>query len=47
MLVILLHTAYLAAWLFNLMPPAGQMVLALAAYAGYLIRRQRQRGAAR
>ena len=37
MLVILLHTAYLAAWLFNLMPPAGQMVLALAAYAVYVI----------
>jgi 3-vinyl bacteriochlorophyllide hydratase len=37
MLVILLHTAYLAAWLFDLILPAGQMILALAAYAAYVI----------
>jgi 3-vinyl bacteriochlorophyllide hydratase len=37
MLVILLHTAYLAAWLFDLISPASQMVLALAAYTVYVI----------
>ena len=37
MLVIALHTAYLAAWLFNLASPANQMLLALAAYAAYVI----------
>jgi 3-vinyl bacteriochlorophyllide hydratase len=37
MLVIALHTAYLVAWLFGLTSPAGQMALALAAYAAYVI----------
>jgi 3-vinyl bacteriochlorophyllide hydratase len=37
MLVIALHTAYLAAWLFDLIPPASQMLLALAAYAVYVV----------
>ena len=37
MLVIALHTAYLVAWLFGLTSPAGQMGLALAAYAAYVI----------
>ena len=37
MLVIALHTAYLVAWLFGLTTPAGQMALALAAYAAYVI----------
>lgn len=37
MLVIALHTAYLLAWLFNLVPPATQMLIALAAYAAYVI----------
>lgn len=36
-LVLALHTAYLAAWLFELLDPRGQMLLALAAYAAYLI----------
>jgi 3-vinyl bacteriochlorophyllide hydratase len=37
MLVIALHTAYLASWLFALLPPQEQMLLALAAYATYVI----------
>ena len=37
MLVIALHTAYLAALLFDLASPRGQMLLALAAYAAYAI----------
>ena len=35
--VIALHTAYLACWLFDLLPDRGQMWLALAAYAAYLV----------
>jgi 3-vinyl bacteriochlorophyllide hydratase len=35
--VIALHTAYLAALLGGLMDPAGQMLLALAAYAAYAV----------
>jgi 3-vinyl bacteriochlorophyllide hydratase len=35
--VILLHTAYLAALLTEALPPAGQMGIALAAYAIYVI----------
>ncbi|MGD8643004.1 MAG: 2-vinyl bacteriochlorophyllide hydratase [Chromatiales bacterium] len=35
MLVLALHTAYLAAWLFDLLEPRAQMGLALAAYATY------------
>jgi 3-vinyl bacteriochlorophyllide hydratase len=37
MLVILLHTAYLLAWLLELASPRAQMWLALAAYASYLV----------
>ncbi len=37
MLVIALHTAYLAAWLFSLATPQTQMLLALAAYASYVV----------
>jgi 3-vinyl bacteriochlorophyllide hydratase len=37
MLVLALHTAYLAAWRFDLLDPQGQMFLALAAYASYLV----------
>jgi 3-vinyl bacteriochlorophyllide hydratase len=37
MVVIALHTAYLACWLFDLLPDRGQMWLALAAYAAYLV----------
>jgi 3-vinyl bacteriochlorophyllide hydratase len=37
MLVLALHTAYLAAILFGLLSPHGQMLLALAAYATYVI----------
>jgi 3-vinyl bacteriochlorophyllide hydratase len=37
MAVIALHTAYLASWLFDLASPAGQMTIALAAYATYVI----------
>ncbi len=37
MLVIALHTAYLATWLFDLLPPREQMLLALAAYVAYVI----------
>ena len=37
MLVLALHTAYLAAWLFGLLNARGQMLLALAAYTAYVI----------
>lgn len=37
MLVLALHTAYLAAVFFELLGPQGQMILALAAYATYVI----------
>ncbi len=37
MLVIALHTAYLAAWLFEFLSVREQMLLALAAYAAYAI----------
>ncbi len=37
MLVLALHTAYLAALAFGLLGPAGLMYLALAAYAAYVI----------
>jgi 3-vinyl bacteriochlorophyllide hydratase len=37
MLVLALHTAYLAAWWFAWLDPQGQMLLALAAYASYVI----------
>jgi 3-vinyl bacteriochlorophyllide hydratase len=37
MLVIGAHTAYLLALFFGLLPPRGLMLLALAAYAAYLI----------
>ncbi|MQX34952.1 2-vinyl bacteriochlorophyllide hydratase [Roseospira navarrensis] len=37
MLVLALHTAYLVALFLNLLPPQGLMVLALAAYATYVI----------
>jgi 3-vinyl bacteriochlorophyllide hydratase len=37
MLVLALHTAYLSAWLFDLLDPRGQMLLALAAYAAYVL----------
>ncbi len=37
MLVIALHTAYLASWMFDLLPADGQIWLALAAYASYLV----------
>ncbi len=37
MLVIALHTAYLATWMFDLVPPREQMLLALAAYVTYVI----------
>jgi 3-vinyl bacteriochlorophyllide hydratase len=37
MLVIFLHTAYVLAWLFDLMAPQGQMWLAVAAYAAYVV----------
>ena len=35
--VIALHTAYVAALIWGLMPPAALMALALAAYAAYLV----------
>jgi 3-vinyl bacteriochlorophyllide hydratase len=35
--VIALHTAYVAAWLFDLGAPRDQMLLALAAYAAYVV----------
>jgi 3-vinyl bacteriochlorophyllide hydratase len=37
MLVIALHTAYLAAWLFEFLSVRDQMLLALAAYAAYVV----------
>jgi 3-vinyl bacteriochlorophyllide hydratase len=37
MAVIALHTAYLVVLMFDLLSPRGQMVLALAAYATYVI----------
>jgi 3-vinyl bacteriochlorophyllide hydratase len=37
MLVIALHTAYLASWLLDLFTPAGQLWIALAAYTAYVI----------
>jgi len=37
MLVIALHTAYLLSWLFDWFTPAGQLWIALAAYAAYVI----------
>jgi 3-vinyl bacteriochlorophyllide hydratase len=37
MLVLALHTAYLAALFFNLLAPTEQMLLALAAYASYVV----------
>lgn len=37
MLVIALHTAYIASWLFDLQSPHGQMWLAIAAYVAYVI----------
>jgi 3-vinyl bacteriochlorophyllide hydratase len=37
MLVIALHTAYLASWMFDLLPAQSQIWLALAAYASYLV----------
>ena len=37
MLVLALHTAYLAALFFGFLSPRGQMLLALAAYATYVI----------
>jgi 3-vinyl bacteriochlorophyllide hydratase len=37
MLVIALHTAYLVALIENALPPAEQMLLALAAYATYVV----------
>ena len=37
MLVLALHTAYLVAVMGGFLSPRGQMVLALAAYASYLI----------
>jgi len=37
MLVIALHTAYLAAWLFGFGTPVEQMWIALAAYAAYVV----------
>ena len=37
MVVIALHTAYLASWLFDLVPAREQMLLALAAYVSYVV----------
>jgi 3-vinyl bacteriochlorophyllide hydratase len=37
MLVIALHTAYLAAWYFDLASQQSQMLLALAAYTSYVV----------
>ncbi len=37
MLVLALHTAYLAALAFGALSPRGQMLLALAAYASYVV----------
>lgn len=37
MLVLALHTAYLAAFFLGALSPRGQMILALAAYASYVV----------
>ena len=37
MVVIVLHVAYVLCWLFNWIPASQQMVLALVAYAAYVI----------
>ena len=37
MLVIALHTAYVLAWCLDLVAPATQMLIALAAYAAYVV----------
>lgn len=37
MLVIALHSAYVACWLFDWLPPVQQMWLAMAAYLSYVI----------
>ena len=37
MLVLALHTVYLAAWWWDLASPQAQMVLALAAYTAYVV----------
>ncbi len=37
MLVLALHSAYLLAWYYALLEPQGQMMLALAAYATYVV----------
>ncbi len=37
MLVIFLHTAYVLSWIFDLQDPRGQMWLAVAAYAAYVV----------
>lgn len=37
MLVLALHTAYLLVWLLGLLEPREQMLLALAAYASYVV----------
>ncbi len=37
MLVLALHTAYLACYFGGLLSPAGLMLLALAAYASYVV----------
>ena len=37
MLVLTLHTAYLVCYFFGYLSPAGQMLLALAAYATYVV----------
>ena len=37
MLVIALHTAYLVTWLFDLLTAREQMLIALAAYASYVV----------
>ena len=37
MLVIALHTLYLAVWLFDLVPLREQFVVALVAYAAYVV----------
>lgn len=37
MLVLALHTAYLVAWATDALGARGQMMLALAAYASYLV----------
>ena len=37
MLVLALHTAYLLVWTLGLLEPREQMLLALAAYASYVV----------